>query len=133
DIRANAHGSDDGREVTVKLTGKAEIQGEVIGVGRRTGGAPGKNGAGGLPMVRIGDASKARVGEWVAAIGSPFGLENTVTAGIISAKSRSLPDETYVPFIQTDVAINPGNSGGPLFNLAGEVRRSHWQLYRTHA
>jgi len=80
-------------------------------------------------MVRIGDASKARVGEWVAAIGSPFGLENTVTAGIISAKSRSLPDENYVPFIQTDVAINPGNSGGPLFNMAGEVIGINSQIY----
>jgi serine protease Do len=80
-------------------------------------------------MVRIGDASKAKVGQWVAAIGSPFGLENTVTAGIISAKSRSLPDETYVPFIQTDVAINPGNSGGPLFNMAGEVIGINSQIY----
>jgi len=82
-----------------------------------------------LPTVRIGDASKAKVGQWVAAIGSPFGLENTVTAGIISAKSRSLPDESYVPFIQTDVAINPGNSGGPLFNMAGEVIGINSQIY----
>ncbi|HEY6240084.1 MAG TPA: PDZ domain-containing protein, partial [Burkholderiales bacterium] len=77
----------------------------------------------------IGEATKSKVGEWVAAIGSPFGLENTVTAGIISAKSRSLPDENYVPFIQTDVAINPGNSGGPLFNMAGEVIGINSQIY----
>jgi serine protease Do len=80
-------------------------------------------------VVRIGEASRSKVGEWVAAIGSPFGLENTVTAGIISAKSRSLPDENYVPFIQTDVAINPGNSGGPLFNMAGEVIGINSQIY----
>jgi serine protease Do len=82
-----------------------------------------------LPVVKIGESARSKVGEWVAAIGSPFGLENTVTAGIISAKSRSLPDENYVPFIQTDVAINPGNSGGPLFNLAGEVIGINSQIY----
>jgi len=98
-------------------------------VDRRTDVALVKIDAKNLPTVRIGDPSKARVGEWVAAIGSPFGLENTVTAGIISAKSRSLPDETYVPFIQTDVAINPGNSGGPLFNMAGEVIGINSQIY----
>jgi serine protease Do len=82
-----------------------------------------------LPVVKIGDTNKAKVGEWVVAIGSPFGFENSVTAGIISAKSRSLPDEGYVPFLQTDVAINPGNSGGPLFNLNGEVIGINSQIY----
>jgi serine protease Do len=98
-------------------------------VDRRTDVALVKIDAKSLPVVRIGDASKSKVGEWVAAIGSPFGLENTVTAGIISAKSRSLPDENYVPFIQTDVAVNPGNSGGPLFNMAGEVIGINSQIY----
>jgi serine protease Do len=83
----------------------------------------------GLPTVKLGDPSQLKVGEWVAAIGSPFGLENTVTAGIVSAKSRALPSEGYVPFIQTDVAINPGNSGGPLFNMAGEVVGINSQIY----
>jgi serine protease Do len=128
-ILTNAHVVDDASEVTVKLTDKREFKAKVIGVDRRTDVALVKIDARNLPMVRIGDAAKARVGEWVAAIGSPFGLENTVTAGIISAKSRSLPDETYVPFIQTDVAINPGNSGGPLFNMAGEVIGINSQIY----
>src|SRR5205809_398810 len=128
-ILTNAHVVDDASEVTVKLTDKREFKAKVIGVDRRTDVALVKIDSKNLPTVRIGDASKARVGEWVAAIGSPFGLENTVTAGIISAKSRSLPDETYVPFIQTDVAINPGNSGGPLFNMAGEVIGINSQIY----
>ncbi len=128
-ILTNAHVVDDASEVTVKLTDKREFKAKVIGVDRRTDVALVKIDARNLPTVRIGDASKARVGEWVAAIGSPFGLENTVTAGIISAKSRSLPDENYVPFIQTDVAINPGNSGGPLFNMAGEVIGINSQIY----
>jgi serine protease Do len=128
-ILTNAHVVDDASEVIVKLTDKREFKAKVIGVDRRTDVALVKIDARDLPTVRIGDATKARVGEWVAAIGSPFGLENTVTAGIISAKSRSLPDETYVPFIQTDVAINPGNSGGPLFNMAGEVIGINSQIY----
>jgi serine protease Do len=128
-ILTNAHVVDDATEVTVKLTDDREFQAKVIGVDRRTDVALVKIDARNLPTVRIGDASKAKVGEWVAAIGSPFGLENTVTAGIISAKSRSLPDGTYVPFIQTDVAINPGNSGGPLFNMAGEVIGVNSQIY----
>jgi serine protease Do len=128
-ILTNAHVVDDATEVTVKLTDNREFQAKVIGVDRRTDVALVKIDARDLPTVRIGDPSKAKVGEWVAAIGSPFGLENTVTAGIISAKSRSLPDETYVPFIQTDVAINPGNSGGPLFNMSGEVIGINSQIY----
>jgi serine protease Do len=128
-ILTNAHVVDDAAEVTVRLTDKREFQAKVLGIDKRTDVALVKISAKGLPAVRIGDATKARVGEWVAAIGSPFGLENTVTAGIISAKSRSLPDETYVPFIQTDVAINPGNSGGPLFNMAGEVIGINSQIY----
>jgi serine protease Do len=128
-IFTNAHVVDDASEVTVKLTDNREFSAKVIGADRRTDVALVKIDAKNLPVVRIGDASRARVGEWVAAIGSPFGLENTVTAGIISAKSRSLPDENYVPFIQTDVAINPGNSGGPLFNMAGEVIGINSQIY----
>jgi len=128
-ILTNAHVVDDAAEVAVKLTDNREFQAKVIGVDRRTDVALVKIDAKNLPTVRIGDPSKAKVGEWVAAIGSPFGLENTVTAGIISAKSRALPDETYVPFIQTDVAINPGNSGGPLFNMAGEVIGINSQIY----
>jgi serine protease Do len=128
-ILTNAHVVDDASEVTVKLTDEREFNAKVIGSDRRTDVALVKIDAKNLPVVRIGEASKSKVGEWVAAIGSPFGLENTVTAGIISAKSRSLPDENYVPFIQTDVAINPGNSGGPLFNMAGEVIGINSQIY----
>ena len=128
-ILTNAHVVSDATQVTVKLTDKREFKAKVIGADKRTDVALVKIDAKDLPIVRIGDASKARVGEWVAAIGSPFGLENSVTAGIISAKSRSLPDESYVPFLQTDVAINPGNSGGPLFNLNGEVIGINSQIY----
>ena len=128
-ILTNAHVVDDAAEVTVKLTDNREFNAKVIGADRRTDVALVKIDAKNLPVVRIGEAAKSKVGEWVAAIGSPFGLENTVTAGIISAKSRSLPDENYVPFIQTDVAINPGNSGGPLFNMSGEVIGINSQIY----
>jgi serine protease Do len=128
-ILTNAHVVDDANEVTVKLTDNREFNAKVIGADKRTDVALVKIDAKNLPVVRIGEAAKAKVGEWVAAIGSPFGLENSVTAGIISAKSRSLPDENYVPFIQTDVAINPGNSGGPLFNMAGEVIGINSQIY----
>ncbi|HKW36498.1 MAG TPA: DegQ family serine endoprotease [Burkholderiales bacterium] len=128
-ILTNAHVVDDANEVTVKLTDNREFTAKVVGADRRTDVALVKIDAKNLPTVRIGEAAKSKVGEWVAAIGSPFGLENTVTAGIISAKSRSLPDENYVPFIQTDVAINPGNSGGPLFNMAGEVIGINSQIY----
>jgi len=128
-ILTNAHVVDDATEVTVKLTDNREFKAKVLGVDRRTDVALVKIDAKNLPTVRIGDVSKVKVGEWVAAIGSPFGLENSVTAGIVSAKSRSLPDENYVPFIQTDVAINPGNSGGPLFNMNGEVIGINSQIY----
>jgi serine protease Do len=120
-ILTNAHVVAEATEVLVRLTDKRQFKARVLGVDRKTDVALIKIDARGLPAVRIGDPAKARVGEWVAAIGSPFGFENSVTAGIISAKARHLPDEDYVPFIQTDVAVNPGNSGGPLFNMAGEV------------
>jgi serine protease Do len=128
-ILTNAHVVADAAQVTVKLTDKREFKAKVIGVDKRSDVGLVKIEATDLPVVRIGDVSKSKVGEWVAAIGSPFGLDNSVTAGIISAKARSLPDESYVPFLQTDVAINPGNSGGPLFNLNGEVIGINSQIY----
>ncbi len=128
-ILTNAHVVDDADEVVVKLFDKREFKAKIIGTDRRTDVALVKIDATGLPKVTIGDSSKLKVGEWVAAIGSPFGLENTMTAGIVSSKGRVLPQENYVPFIQTDVAINPGNSGGPLFNLAGEVVGINSQIY----
>ncbi|HXX82392.1 MAG TPA: DegQ family serine endoprotease [Casimicrobiaceae bacterium] len=121
-VLTNAHVVDEASEVTVKLTDKREFKAKVIGADKRTDVAVLKIDATGLPKVTIGDPEKLKVGEWVAAIGKPFGLENTITAGIVSAKGRELPQETnLVPFIQTDVPINPGNSGGPLFNMKGEV------------
>ncbi len=128
-ILTNAHVVSDTDEVTVKLTDKREFKAKVIGADRPSDVAVLKISAKDLPAVHIGSAQNARVGEWVLAIGSPFGFENSVTAGIISAKSRSLPDENYVPFLQTDVAINPGNSGGPLFNMNGEVIGINSQIY----
>jgi serine protease Do len=128
-ILTNAHVVADASEVTVRLADRRELKAKVLGVDRRTDVAVVKVEARNLPAVRLGDPSRVRVGEWVAAIGSPFGLENSVTAGIVSAKSRTLPDESYVPFIQTDVAINPGNSGGPLFNLDGEVVGINSSIY----
>ena len=128
-VLTNAHVVDGATEVTVKLTDKRDFKARVVGVDKRTDVALLKIDASGLPFVRTGDAERSKVGEWVIAMGSPFGFENTVTAGIISAKARRLPDENYVPFIQTDVAINPGNSGGPLFNLAGEVIGINSQIY----
>ena len=128
-ILTNAHVVADTTEVTVRLTDRREFTAKVVGVDRRTDVAviriDGKN----LPTVRIGDASKLRPGEWVVAIGSPFGFDNSVTAGIVSATARSLPDGQYTPFIQTDAAVNPGNSGGPLFNMAGEVVGINSQIY----
>jgi serine protease Do len=120
-IVTNAHVVDDSTEVTVRLSDKREFIAKVIGTDKRTDVALLKIDAKDLPRVAIGDPDKLKVGEWVVAIGKPFGLENTMTAGIVSAKGRDLPQENLVPFIQTDVAINPGNSGGPLFNMKGEV------------
>ena len=120
-VITNAHVVDGADEVTVRLSDKREFRAKVIGADKRTDIALLKIEAKDLPKVAIGDPDKLRVGEWVVAIGKPFGLENTMTAGIVSAKGRDLPQENLVPFIQTDVAINPGNSGGPLFNMKGEV------------
>jgi serine protease Do len=128
-ILTNAHVIDAADEVTVKLTDKREFKAKVIGADRRTDVALIKIEAGALPVVKVGDPGKLKVGEWVVAIGSPFGFDNTVTAGIVSGKGRSLPQENFVPFIQTDVAVNPGNSGGPLFNLRGEVVGINSQIY----
>ena len=128
-ILTNAHLVTDTDEVIVRLTTRKEYKAKVIGSDPRTDIAVVKIDAGNLPVVRVGDPAKTEVGEWVAAIGAPFGFENSVTAGIVSAKGRSLPEESYVPFIQTDVAVNPGNSGGPLFNMRGEVIGINSQIY----
>ncbi len=128
-ILTNAHVVEGADEVHVRLTDRREFKGKVLGADKATDIAVVKIEASGLPVVKLGDPSKVRVGEWVAAIGSPFGFENTVTQGIVSATSRSLPDGSYVPFIQTDAAVNPGNSGGPLFNLKGEVIGINSQIY----
>ncbi len=126
-IMTNAHVIEDADEVLVTLTDKREFKARIIGADKRTDVAVVKIDASGLPAVKVGDVSRLRVGEWVMAIGSPFGLENTVTAGIVSAKQRDTGD--YLPFIQTDVAINPGNSGGPLINMRGEVVGINSQIY----
>ena len=126
-IMTNAHVIDGADEVIVTLTDKREFKAKVIGADKRTDVAVVKIEATGQTAVKIGYTSKIRVGEWVMAIGSPFGLENTVTAGIVSAKQRDTGD--YLPFIQTDVAINPGNSGGPLLNMRGEVIGINSQIY----
>jgi len=128
-VLTNAHVVEGAEEVRVRLTDRREFKGKVLGADKATDIAVVKIDAKGLPTARLGDPSKVQVGEWVVAIGSPFGFENTVTAGIVSATSRSLPDGTYVPFIQTDAAVNPGNSGGPLFNLQGEVIGINSQIY----
>jgi serine protease Do len=128
-ILTNSHVVAASDDITVKLSDKREYKAKLVGFDRRTDVAVIKIEAPNLPHVTIGDPSKLKVGEWVLAIGSPFGFENTVTAGIVSAKGRSLPQENYVPFIQTDVAINPGNSGGPLFNMDGEVVGINAQIY----
>jgi serine protease Do len=128
-ILTNAHVVDSADEVTVKFIDKREFKAKVLGVDKASDVAVLKIDARNLPTLKIGSAVNARVGEWVLAIGSPFGFENSATAGIISAKSRSLPDDSYVSFIQTDVAVNPGNSGGPLFNMAGEVIGINSQIY----
>ena len=128
-ILTNAHVVEGADEINVRFTDKREFKAKVIGADRRTDIAVIKIEAASLPAVKFGDPTKLKVGEWVVAIGSPFGFENTVTAGIVSAKGRSLPQENFVPFIQTDVAINPGNSGGPLFNMRGEVVGINSQIY----
>ena len=128
-ILTNAHVVRDAKEVTVKLQDRREYRARVIGSDARTDVAVLKIDAKNLPVVPIGKSSDLKVGEWVLAIGSPFGLDSTVTAGVVSAKGRSLPDDSAVPFIQTDVAVNPGNSGGPLFNTRGEVVGINSQIY----
>lgn len=126
-VMTNAHVVDGADEVIVTLTDKREFKAKLVGADKRTDVAVVKIEASGLPAVRIGDVNRLKVGEWVMAIGSPFGLENTVTAGIVSAKQRDTGE--YLPFIQTDVAINPGNSGGPLINMRGEVVGINSQIY----
>lgn len=128
-VLTNAHVVADADEITVKLIDKREFKAKVIGSDARTDVALIKIDAKGLPAVDLGSSERLKVGEWVVAIGSPFGLDNTVTAGIVSAKGRSLPDENFVPFIQTDAAVNPGNSGGPLFNVRGEVVGINSQIF----
>jgi serine protease Do len=126
-VMTNAHVVEGADEVIVTLTDKREFKAKIVGADKRTDVAVVKIDATGLPAVKVGDVSRLKAGEWVMAIGSPFGLENTVTAGIVSAKQRDTGD--YLPFIQTDVAINPGNSGGPLINMRGEVVGINSQIY----
>jgi serine protease Do len=128
-ILTNAHVVANADEVMVKLTDRREFKARVIGSDKTTDIATLKIDAKNLPVVKIGDPALTRVGEWVVAIGQPYGFENTVTAGIVSAKARALPQDSYVPFIQTDAAVNPGNSGGPLFNLKGEVIGVNSQIF----
>jgi serine protease Do len=128
-VLTNAHVVRGAKEVTVKLTDRREFIAKVLGADPKTDVAVLKIDAKNLPVVKIGRTEDLRVGEWVLAIGSPFGFENTVTAGVVSAKGRSLPDDSSVGFIQTDVAVNPGNSGGPLFNTRGEVVGINSQIY----
>jgi serine protease Do len=128
-ILTNAHVVRDAKEVTVKLTDRREFDAKVLGADPKTDVAVLRIKAKDLPTVPLGSARDLKVGEWVLAIGSPFGFENSVTAGVVSAKGRSLPDDSFVPFIQTDVAVNPGNSGGPLFNTRGEVVGINSQIY----
>ncbi len=131
-VLTNAHVVSDASEVTVKLTDRREFAAKVIGVDKRSDVALIKIAATGLPFVHFGDPSRIKPGQWAIAIGSPFGFENSVTAGVVSATGRTLPDDSgssYVPFIQTDAAVNPGNSGGPLFNLDGQVIGINSQIY----
>ena len=128
-LLTNAHVVEGADEITVTLHDKREFKAKLLGADKRTDVALLKIDASGLPSVRVGDSNKLRVGEWVIAIGSPFGLENTVTAGIVSAKGRETGE--YLPFIQTDVAVNPGNSGGPLINMRGEVVGINSQIFTT--
>jgi serine protease Do len=131
-VLTNAHVVADASEVTVKLTDRREFSAKVVGVDKRSDVALIKIAATGLPFVHFGDPARIRPGQWAIAIGSPFGFENSVTAGVVSATGRTLPDESnssYVPFIQTDAAVNPGNSGGPLFNVDGQVIGINSQIY----
>jgi serine protease Do len=128
-ILTNAHVVNGATEVTVRLTDRHEYTAKVIGSDPRADVAVIKINASNLPTVKTGDSHSLKVGEWVLAIGAPFGFDNSATAGIVSAKGRVLPESGYVPFIQTDVPINPGNSGGPLFNLRGEVVGINSQIY----
>ena len=129
-ILTNGHVVADSDDVTVRLSdAKREFKAKVVGVDRRTDVALIKVDAKDLPSAKLGNSSQVEPGQWVAAIGSPFGFDNTITAGIVSATRRSLPDESFVPFIQTDVAVNPGNSGGPLINLKGEVIGINSMIY----
>jgi serine protease Do len=128
-ILTNAHVVNGASEVTVRLTDRREYTAKVIGIDTKSDVAVIKITAKDLPTVKLGDSHNLRVGEWVLAIGAPFGFENSATAGIVSAKGRTLPDSGYIPFIQTDVPINPGNSGGPLFNMKGEVVGINSQIY----
>lgn len=128
-ILTNAHVVRDAKDVTVKLTDRREFRAKVLGSDPKTDVAVLKIDAKNLPTVPLGSVRDLKVGEWVLAIGSPFGFENSVSAGVVSAKGRSLPDDSFVPFIQTDVAVNPGNSGGPLFNSSGEVVGINSQIY----
>lgn len=128
-ILTNRHVVRGGNKIVVRLSDRREFNARVVGMDKSSDIALLKIEAKGLPVVRIGDSNRLKVGEWVLAIGSPFGFDHSVTAGIVSAKGRALPNENYVPFIQTDVAINPGNSGGPLFNLNGEVVGVNSQIF----
>ncbi|MBK8973775.1 MAG: DegQ family serine endoprotease [Hahellaceae bacterium] len=128
-VLTNNHVVEGAGEIFVRLADRRELKAELIGADQQSDLAVLKLDAGDLPIVKIGNSNKLKVGEWVVAIGAPFGFDYSVTAGIVSAKGRSLPNESYVPFIQTDVAINPGNSGGPLFNLDGEVVGINSQIY----
>jgi len=128
-IMTNYHVVADADEIIVRLSDRSELEAKLIGADPRSDVALLKVEGKGLPVVRLGKADELKVGEWVLAIGSPFGFDHSVTAGIVSAKGRNLPSDSYVPFIQTDVAINPGNSGGPLFNLQGEVVGINSQIF----
>lgn len=130
-ILTNHHVVEGADEIKVRLTDNREFTGKVLGSDAKTDIAVVKIDAKDLPCLTMGNSDELKVGEWVAAIGSPFGLDNTVTSGIVSAKSRKLPSDQYVPFIQTDVAVNPGNSGGPLFNMKGEVVGINSQIFST--
>ncbi|WP_407290849.1 DegQ family serine endoprotease [Stutzerimonas zhaodongensis] len=128
-VLTNNHVVADAEEIMVRLPDRSEMQAKLVGADPRSDVALLKIEGDGLPTVKIGSSEELKAGEWVVAIGSPFGFDHTVTAGVVSAKGRSLPNESYVPFIQTDVAINPGNSGGPLFNLEGEVVGINSQIF----